>query len=127
MTVPIEAPIFDEPMDPKDVRPWDIIITRAGGSDPYPMLEAGEEVASYTLGPSIEGIAAGLSVKSGGGYDPVLADDTVTFYPAVDVGSQNASMFNDPGQVLGIELTIVKNTTPAETIQRTVGLRVRQR
>lgn len=126
MAIPPNAKAIAQPMDPSDVLDFSVTVTRGDPDDlPAPFLLTGENVASFTLALSAEAIAAGLLLKSGGGYPPpTFADLVCTFWLAVDPAMQASAAFAAAGLTLAIELTVVTTSTPPRTKQRTLTVTV---
>jgi len=121
MPIPATAIVFKETMDPADVLEWKIPLSRGpAGEEPTPFLYADEDVASFTLSPTTDAIAAGLIVKSGsGGYPaPTLVGLDLTFWTSIDAALQGAAMFA-AGVDLALELTVTTSSTPPRRKQRT--------
>lgn len=96
------------------------------------ILEVGEEIASYTLTLLSEAVALGVTIMSGSGRDDALItgssefdDNTaVKLWLEIDDAYKTNAAFNDPGTSLGMEITIVTNSVPARTRQRTALVKV---
>jgi hypothetical protein len=120
MPAPARAVAFDEAVDPKDE--LDHIIPCS------PILEDGEEIASYTLTLLAEAVALGLTIMSGSGRDHALAESnqSIKLWLTIDSGSQADPAFDDIVN-LPIEVTIVTNSSPARKRQFTALLPVVQK
>lgn len=129
MPLPKDAVVFPEALDPADTLDFYLTLSQgAQDASPPPILLTGESVASMMLAPTAEAVAAGLTIKSGGGY-PAPAVDTsnvLSFWAGVVSGQQNASVFDD-GVDCGVVLTITTNNNPPRVKQRTMVIRVQQR
>lgn len=125
MAIPTSAVKLAQPLDPADVDFFGVDISQGPqGVTPFPILAPGEGVASFTVQPQPEAVAAGLIIKSGGGYPPAaIVGLTLSLYLAVDPAKQGASGF-DAGMLLGIELTITTTATPPRVKQRTFTVAV---
>lgn len=111
-------------LDPSEV--LDFEMDFAGGTDP--VLEAGETIASFTLALTAEAALYGLQIKSGGGYDPALSggDTLIIVWLDVDPLEAGNAAFDEDGIKLGVVATIVTDSTPARTRQRTFNVTVKQ-
>ncbi len=127
MSVPVDAVVFDEAMGPFDAVEWVTFITQDDKSDPPATLMPGEAIASFTVAPSVEAMAAGMQIRSDGIFAPRLVDLKLTFWPVIAPAQQLSPLFNGGGTLLGVEITIKTNSTPPRTKLRTVVLKVRQR
>lgn len=127
MPLPPSAFVIDAPMDPADIADFQTTITKAGDAIPAgqrPFLDAGEEIESYTLMPTAEAVAAGVTIKTGGGYDTSLEDHTLRFWLEVDPAEQGSEVFNGAGQTFGLEFTALTTSSPQRRKQRTIGVMV---
>jgi hypothetical protein len=91
-----------------------------------PLLEAGEAYVTYTLSPSMEAIALGLTIESIAPYEPVETDTTLQIWVSVDEDFWEDAAFLGAGTSLSIELTIETDSIPPRRWQRTVVLKVAQ-
>jgi hypothetical protein len=120
MTIPVNAYVWDEQMDPKDV--VDYVVDVSGLLD----TANGEGIASYTLTLNAEATALGLTLGTAG-Y--AISQPTPTSYRiwfSISAGFQSNAAFDGTGTSLPMELTITTNSTPARTRQRTLVLKVAQ-
>jgi len=110
-------------MDPSEV--LDFEMDWASGAEP--VLLSGEEIASFSLALTASAAAHGLQIKSGGAYDPVrsVGNTTLLLWLQVDPAEVNNTAFIE-GIALGVEATIVTNSSPARTRQRTWEVTVKQ-
>lgn len=135
MTIPPTAFYSREVMDPKEVLDW---VLNVGPTSAHPLLEPGEAIESWTLVLSAESVAAGLSIMSGGSREahPLigaeaaaagLPDNTaIKLWLQIADGYQLDPMFSGSGTALSMELTIVTNSVPSRTRQRTYVVRIAQ-
>lgn len=96
-----------------------------GGDDP--VLDVGEEIASFSLAVTAEAALHGLTILNAGDYAPAV-DETgtqIVLWLEVDDDEQDNVAFVD-GVTLGVEGTIVTTSTPARTRQRTFNVTVKQ-
>lgn len=110
-------------MDPSEVLDFDFDFASA----PNPVLAEGETIASYSLATTAEAAAHGLRIMSSGSYVPALtsADTVIRLWLDVDPLEVDNAAFAE-GISLGIEATIVTDSTPARTRQRTFEVTVKQ-
>jgi hypothetical protein len=113
MAVPPTAKKLGKTLDPSDIK--DIVINFA------PMLQADEQIASYTIDLSTTSIAAGMEFLSGGGRDPALINDATALrlWPAIDETDADDPMFEPPGVALDFLITVITTSTPSRTDQQT--------
>lgn len=122
MALPPNAVLFARVMDPEDIEVF--VIELSQGEDPDDFLAPGEGVSSYTLTLTPEAVAAGLEIKTGGGYATTLVGLTIQFWLQVDPGEVDDPRFDGSGVSLGIELTVTTTSSPARRKQRTVAVNV---
>lgn len=115
---------WEAALDPSEVLDFEMDF----GGGPDPVLEAGEEIASYTLAVTAEAALLGLEIKSGGGYDPALSvgNRSIILWLQVDPLKASDPAFDDEGTALGVVATVVTDATPARTRQRTFNVTVKQ-
>jgi hypothetical protein len=123
MALPEDPAVWSQSMDPADRLDYQMFCRGA-----RPLLETAEQIASYTLALTPEAAALGLTIETGGGRDPVVlaGGDTVALWFSVASGFQTNAAFSGSGAQLGVELTIVTDSVPARTRQRTWALTVKQ-
>ena len=124
MPIPPNATALKQPLDPKDIVDWNYTLLRGVGDNPF--LQAGESVASFTLAVTSEAAAAGLVIKSGGGYDPTVISNVLRFWLSIDPAHQSDSVFNGAGSILAFEFTATTDSIPARVKQRTFTVQVVQ-
>lgn len=113
MPIPSLAVAFDDTADPYDIVEW---VCECAGK----ILEAGEEISSFTLTLDSAAAALGVSIVEDGIRDPVLIDSnsSVKFWLEVDDLFQDDPAFN-AGAKIGIVLSINTNSAPSRRRQRT--------
>jgi phage tail tape-measure protein len=123
MALPPNASAWTQEMDPADIVDYQVTLAGTGG-----LLETGETIASYTLTMSAEGAALGVTIGSVGSYAPSLINSStgVKLWLSVGSGFQSNAAFSGTGVSVGIELTVVTNSSPARTRQRTLVVKVAQ-
>jgi len=131
MAHPLTATSLPRTIDPYDIERFTIEITRDDGVTPIdpanpPLLDHGEDIASYTVTVTAEGGAAGLGIKEGGGYAITLLDDIVELYFEVAADMQSDPMFDGAGVSLPVELSLTTTATPPRKKQKTVLVKVAQ-
>jgi len=85
-----------------------------------PVLEPGEEIASYTLELLPEAVALGLTIMTGSGRDHALALENTAIYFWLNIDPDfigNAAF--DGGIALPMQVTAITNSDPARKRQRT--------
>lgn len=118
MPIPSTAVVWEYVMDPADVVDFEFEVSG--------MLEAGEAVDSYTLTVLPDATALGLTLGTGA-YAPVSVDPvTWRIWLSVDASQQDNPAFDGTGATLPLELTVVTDSTPARTRQRTLVVKVAQ-
>lgn len=110
-------------LDPSEV--LDFEMDFAGGTDS--VLEAGETIASFSLALTAEAALYGLRIKTGGGYTAALSAGNTAIIIWLDVDPLEAgNAAFDEGIKLGVMATIVTDSSPARTRQRTFNVTVKQ-
>jgi hypothetical protein len=122
MAAPTSAFKFKTPMDPAEILDYQIKLK----ADVLPLLEDTEQAASYTLTLYPEATALGLSIKTGGGYDPINDGENITIWFEVASGFQLNAAFDGSGASLAMELTLTTDHVPPRKRQRTLILGVVQ-
>lgn len=122
MAIPPNAKIWPRTLDPRDRA--DYLMNLAEGTNP--LLEPGESYLTYTLSPSAEAVALGLTIESLAPYAPVETATTLQIWFSVDSAFWVDAAFSGAGTSLSIELTIETDSTPPRRWQRTVVLKVAQ-
>lgn len=118
MTIPANAAVFPDAMDPSDE--VDYVI----GFD-Y-LLNSGEKIDTVSLTVLPEAVALGLTILTDADHGPWIADDLyVELWPVIDPAFKDNAAFLS-GASLPIEMTVVTDATPPRTFQRTAVLRVVQ-
>jgi hypothetical protein len=124
-------PIPSTALDLGTIEPVDLLdfyIAISQGPLEGDVLQAGEEVASYTLALPLEASAAGLTIvekeTENGKYATRLADRTLAFWLNINPTQQKSTAFDGQGVTLPIELTITTTNTPPRIKQRTLKIRV---
>lgn len=117
------ASAFEGELDPAD----EVDYMADFGGDSRPVLEEGEDIASFNIALTAEAAAYGLQIMTGSGRDPVIdgSGQKLIFWLCVDVAEQSNPDFTE-GVGLGIEITIVTTSVPARTRQRTFFVTVKQ-
>lgn len=119
MAIPDAAAQVEDNLDPHEE--LDFKVDLSG------LLEAGEAIASgtWTLTVLAESAALGLTIMTGSGRDPALADGesgancaVVLWLEIADAYKTNAA-FDDPGTELAFEILAPTNVSPARTRNRT--------
>lgn len=97
------------------------------GGDDKPLLEVAETIATFTIAVTAAAAALGLQVESIAPYAPALTADSkgIKLWLSVASGLQSSGAF-DAGVALGVIVTVVTNSNPARTRQRTWVATVRQ-
>jgi hypothetical protein len=122
MAIPTTAKALPQPLDSKDVVDYKLTISKAGvDTEAFPILEADETVASWALNLTVEAMAAGLTISTAAGKEPILIGNLVLFWLSIDPAMIGNSMFN-AGVTLAMELTVV--TSGGRTKQRTATVKV---
>lgn len=122
MAIPLNAFQFKAPMDPAERLDYQIKLK----SGELTLLESTELIASYTLTLYPEAIALGMSVMSTGSYAPSDDGESIKVWFEFNASYYTNAAFSGTGSVLAMELTVVTNSVPARTRQRTVTLGVLQ-
>lgn len=124
MATPPTAKTFTAMLDPHEEIDW-----LADCSD---ILEAAEQIDTYTLTVLAEAVALGFTIMSGSGRDHAKAavdgtsDKGVLYWATIDSAYQANAAFDGTGTSLPVELEIVTNSSPARTRQRTFLTKVAQ-
>ena len=110
---------FGQKLDPQEELDWTLNLSS--------LLEADEEIDSYELVLLPEAVALGLTLMSGGGRDHALTPGNrgISFWTEIDDAFKNDPAF-DGGVLLPMEVTIVTNSNPTRTRNRTFRFPVAQ-
>lgn len=119
MPIPKNTLVFEETMDPSDL--IDFVI------DCAPLLESGEDVASYALTLPAESLLLGLTLETTNPYQTELVNKKLRFWTSIALDKRANTIFDNDGTVLPIEVSITTNSIPPRRRQRTVGIKVVQR
>lgn len=120
MAIPPTAAKFARVLDPHEELDW--------VAPCAPLLELGEQIDSFTVDLLPEAAALGLTVMSGSGRDIGLAenDTAIRMWLTIDDAFVANGSFEGTGTALGMEMTIVTNSTPPRTRNRTFAVQVAQ-
>lgn len=122
MAAPSPLQVYPRRLDPSGGK-LDFYATLLRGDDPLAMLETGEEVASFTIAPSLLAIAAGLRLVTDPTRAPVYLNAVFGYWIEVDPIARSSVIFDAPNGVdLGVEITFT--TTAGRTDQFTAYTRV---
>lgn len=128
MAIPPNAKKFEQPMDPSDVVDYKANLSGEDG-----LLEDGEKIATFTLTVLAEGVARGLTIGTGirapskiEGAPGAGIDTGVQMWFSVDGGHTSDPEFSGTGVDLPVELTVVTDSSPSRTRQRTLVVGVAQ-
>ena len=125
MAIPTTAKALSQPLDPADIDYYGLIVTQAGtDTDPFPILNAGETITSYTLALPAEAVAAGLIIRADAGREMTLVGNALTFWLSIDPSLASSSIFDGAGVTLPLELTV--NTSGLRRKQKTSTITVKQ-
>lgn len=113
MAIPPTAATFARTLDPNEQLDW--LMPCA------PLLEAGEAIDTYTLTLLPEAVAMGLTIMS---HELVDGDRSIKLWLTIDDAFQADPAFDGAGTALGMEVTLVTNSTPPRTRQRTALVKV---
>lgn len=122
MAIPPTAKVFDQALDPYEV--IDYLVRCASGDSP--LLEAGESISTYTLSPSPDAAALGLTIGISAYQPSIIGGNQIKMWLSVDSAFHANAAFSGEGVSLPIEVTVVSNNTPPRTRQRTVVVKVAQ-
>lgn len=134
MAIPPLAYPWTQIMDPADQVEYVVDLRGVDGLATDGLLEPGELMDSWELVLGAESVALGLEVGTGdyaptnpldGDGNPLVT--SLLFWFSVDPEMQDDAAYSGEGAQLPMELTIVTNSTPARTRQRTLVLKVAQR
>lgn len=120
MTIPTDAVVFAEVMDPADLMEYEANMTD--------LLDNASAITSFTIALLPDAILAGVQIKSGAAYDPglVLVNKAIDFWLEVQVADRENVAYT-AGIRVGVVITINTNHVPARRRQRTFVVNVRQR
>ena len=119
MPLPKDAAKFAEPLDPSDVLPFLVDLTT--------MLPPGQGVSAITVEPSLESAALGLQVGTGAMAPSQPQPVEVVFWPLVTDNKKTSNSWQNDGTDVALEITVVTDANPPQTLQRSVILTVRER
>jgi len=110
-------------LDPSEILDFEMNFADADA----PLLEPGETISTFSLALTPEAAAYGLQIKSGGGYDAALSggNTRISLWLQVQLAYQSDPDFVD-GVSVGVEATIVTDSVPSRTRQRTFIVEVIQ-
>lgn len=113
MAIPPTAKRLGVTLDPKNKKP--VVINYA------PILQPGEEIASFTIERSVYAIAAGAVILTGDGRDPARdnANTAIRFWPYIEEADQEDPIFDGAGVVLDFKFTITTNSSPERVDEQT--------
>jgi hypothetical protein len=113
MAIPPTAKSFGRVLDPHEEKDYGINLGL--------LLQPGEEIDSYELTLLPEAVAAGLEIMEGEGRDHALfLDNTgVKFWLTIADEEKTNAIFDGAGASLPLEITVVTDSTPPRTRQRT--------
>lgn len=120
--VPNSPAAFSATLDPHEVLDWKIPCG--------PMLEVGEQIASYVLTFYPESIALGLTLMAGSGRDPALSPDgrdITNLWFAIDNAFKTNAAFDGAGSRLPIDVFFRTTSSPYRERNFTALLPVRQK
>ena len=117
MPLPVGTKVWKETMDPYDKVDYKVDLTK--------IVLTTEEVVSFTVTPLTESQLYGLTVGTGA-YASTIVAKQLTVWLSIASQFQNDPVFKK-GLTLPLELTIVTDSTPPRTKQRTVAVKVIQR
>jgi hypothetical protein len=119
--VPSSPAVFGATLDPHEISDWTIPCD--------PMLEVGEQIASYTLTLYPEAIALGLEIMTGSGRDPALSPSgrEIELWFTIDDALKTNAAFDGAGRQLPIDVFIRTTSTPYRERNATAVLPVRQK
>jgi hypothetical protein len=120
MAVPPNAKTWGRTLDPTDL--GDYVASLVGGT--IPLLQDGETFETYTLVPSAEAVALGLTIGDADGYEPVADGETLTIWLSIDEALRGDAAFDGEGVSLPLELTVETDSSPPRRWQRTLVVRV---
>lgn len=125
MTIPATATAFEQPLAPKDVVDYYVVVTQ-GKADAKPptVLLLGEAIADYELTLSVEAIAAGLQIVEAEGYENHLTGNVLTLWLRLDPTMVGAPMFAGAGVIVAIEMLIKTTSDPTRTKARSFLVRI---
>jgi hypothetical protein len=120
MAIPPTAAKFARVLDPHEELDWMAPCS--------PLLELGEQIDSFEVVVLPEAAALGLTIMSGSGRDIALAenDTGIVMWLTIDDAFVGDAAFEGAGTALGMEVTIVTNSTPPRTRNRTFVVQVAQ-
>jgi hypothetical protein len=133
MILPPETKVFQESLDPRDLNSFGVSLKGVAVASDDPLyittgiLDAAEEVADITIVPLAEATAKGLRVATD---DYTLFQPTPTtavFFLQIADAEQDNERFTGEGELLGVLLTVMTNSTPPRIVNRTLGVQVRQK
>lgn len=126
MAIPLTAVVFTQAMDPTDIVDFSLSISQ--GATSLEILADGENVASFTLEPRAETIAAGVEILTGGGYVTSMVSNFLIFWLNIpDPAERLSTLFDGTSNPFGFELTIVTDHSPPRRYQRTLVVRIAQK
>lgn len=113
MAIPPTALKLGKTLDPTDVK--EAVINY------LPLLQAGEQIASFTITLSAAAVALGMSIPNTGPRAVLLINDNtaIQFWPLIDIDEQANPAFDGAGVSLDIEVTIITTADPTRTDQQT--------
>lgn len=120
MAVPSSATGWSDAMDPSDITEWVI--------DLSPLLQSDEAIESYELTLSPEAINAGIYFSSDALriHKLIWSNRAIMFWPEIAPADRGAPAFDGTGTRYPLVVSIITNSVPSRTFERTYLLRVSQ-
>lgn len=125
MPLPNDPVRWPMSMDPSDVVDFIMSLT---GTPALLDVDNSEEIDSFTLTMSAEGVALGLTIGTDARAPELIEGNTaVKLWLSVDSGSQAEGAYSAAGVELGVVGRFTTNSSPSRTYERTWAVKVMQR
>lgn len=127
MPLPTDALKLKEPLDPRDIEKYTIIVSKAGVHQvPFPTLDPTENIGGYVFAPDAASVALGLRIKNDTPYHTTLSGLFLNFALEIAPEMQGLPIWTK-GVDLGIALGIQSDDEAPRLKWRTVAVHVRKR
>jgi hypothetical protein len=127
MPLPTDALKLKEPLDPRDIEKFTIVVSKAGIHQvPYPTLDPAENIGGYMFAPDAAAVALGLRIKDESPYHTTLSGLFLNFALEIDPAMRGLPIWAK-GVELGLSLGIESDDDAPRVKWRTVGVIVRKR
>jgi hypothetical protein len=127
MPLPTDALKLNEPLDPRDIEKFTIIVSKSGIHQvPFPTLDPAENIGGYVFAPDAAAVALGLRIKNETPYHTTLSGLFLNFTLEIAPEMQGLPIWTK-GAELGLSLGIESDDEAPRVKWRTIRAIVRKR